>query len=156
MKSQSLRRKILVYSSTLLVSLIVTMLVYVNFQAGWFVDERMKDNLRQGIQRITKAERSQLAGLQLTAQLVASFPDLKALLTTDLGTIRDYLLDYQQRNRRSELLIVLDPTGRMIARTDTLEPLPIKDSTEKWVRPALAGQSAMGVLTTESGVYLAA
>lgn len=156
MKSQSLRRKILLYSSTLLVTLIVTMLIYVNFQAGWFVDERMKDNLRQGIQRITKAERDQLAGLQLTAQLVASFPDLKALLTTDLGTIRDYLLEYEHRNNRSELLVVLDPSGRMVARTDTLEPLPVKDSVDKWVQPALAGQSATGVLTTESGVYLAA
>lgn len=132
------------------------MLVYVNFQAGWFVDERMKDNLRQGIQRITKAERDQLAGLQLTAQLVASFPDLKALLTTDLGTIRDYLLEYQHRNSRSELLAVLDPSGRMVARTDTLEPLPVKDSVDKWVQHALAGQSATGVLTTENGVYLAA
>lgn len=156
MRNQSLRRKILIYSSTLLVTLIVAMLVYVNFQAGWFVDERVRDNLRQGIQRITKAERGELTGLQLTAQLVASFPDLKALLTTDLGTIRDFLLDYQQRNRRSELLMVFDPSGRMIARTDILEPLPIRDSVDKWIRPALAGQSATGVLTTESAVYLAA
>ena len=156
MRNQSLRRKILIYSSTLLVTLIVAMLVYVNFQAGWFVDERMRDNLRQGIQRITKAERGELTGLQLTAQLVASFPDLKALLTTDLGTIRDFLLDYQQRNRRSELLMVFDPSGRMIARTDILEPLPIRDSADKWIQSALAGQSATGVLTTENAVYLAA
>ena len=156
MKSGSLRRKILTYSSALLVALIVTMLVYVNFQAGWFVDERVRENLRQGIQRISKAERDQLAGLQLTAQLVASFPDLKALLATDLGTIRDYLLDYQQRNKRTELLVVLDPAGRTIARTDALGPLPVQDSVDRWVRPALAGNPATGILTTDNAMYLAA
>src|SRR5262245_53134623 len=139
MKSQSLRRKILIYWSTLLVALIVAMLIYVNFQAAWFVDERVQENLRQGIQRIVKAERDKLVGLQLTAQLVASFPDLKALLATDLGTIRDYLLDYQQRNKRSELLIVLDPSGRTIARTDALGPLPVEDSVDRWVQPTLSG-----------------
>ena len=156
MKSGSLRRRILTYSSALLVALIVTMLVYVNFQAGWFVDERVKENLREGTQRIAKAEKDQLAGLQLTAQLVASFPDLKALLATDLATIRDYLLDYQQRNKRSELLVVLDASGRTIARTDALGPLPVQDSVEKWVRPTLAGNSATGILTTDNLTYLAA
>jgi class 3 adenylate cyclase len=156
MKNRSLRRKILIYSSTVLVALIVAMVIYVNFQAARFVDERVRENLRQGIQRITKAETDRLAGLQLTAQLVASFPDLKALLATDLATIRDYLLDYQQRNRRFELLVVLDPSGRTIARTDALGPLPVKDSVDRWVQPVLAGQSATGILSTESGMYLAA
>lgn len=156
MKRHSLRRRIVVYSSTLLVALIVAMLAYVNFQAAWLVDEQVRENLRREIQGITRAESDQLAGLQLTAQLVASFPDLKALLSTDLGTIRDYLIDYQQRNRRSELLVVLDPSGRVIARTDALEPLPIPDSVDKWIRVAIAGQSATGILKTHNETYLAA
>lgn len=156
MKSRSLRRKILIYSSTVLVALIVAMLVYVNFQAARFVDERVGENLRLAMQRIARAEADRLAGLHLTAQLLASFPDLKALLDTDLGTIRDFLLDYQQRNKRSELLIVFDPSGQVIARTDDLGSLPLKDSVDRWIRPALAGQSAAGILATERGTYLAA
>ena len=56
-----------------------------------------------------------LDGLHAEAGLVASFPQLKALLdTVDAATIRDFLLAYQQKNKRSELLIVLYPSGRVV------------------------------------------
>ncbi len=129
MRSRPLRRKILIYSSSLLITLIAAMLVYVNYQAAWFVNEHIRQDLESGIRRISEAQNEHLAGLELAAQLIASFPELKALLTTtDLATIRDYLLDYQQRNKRPELLIVLDQKGQVVARTDTLAPLPIRDA----------------------------
>lgn len=150
-----LRRKILLYSSALILTLSAAMLIYVNYQAERFVNERIGADLEQGRQRIKIIENERRTGLRLTAQLVASFPDLKALLGTDTATIRDFLDSYQKQNRRSELLIALEPTGRVVARTDLPTPLPIPDAGERWVQPALAEQSASGVLTTQQAVYYA-
>lgn len=156
MRRVPLRRKIVIYSSALLVALIVAMLVFVNFQAGKFVTEGITSDLSHGRDRAMTAENDRLADLELTAQLVASFPELKALLSTDLATIRDFLMSYQQSNQRAELLIVLDPAGRVVARTDDVQPSPLSRDELRWVRPALAGQTAEGLLAAPGGIYNAA
>jgi class 3 adenylate cyclase len=146
--------KILLYSSALLVTLIVAMLVYVRSQAAGFVSGRLAEDLERGSQRIKAAENEQLSDLHLTAALVASFPSLNALLgTADLATIRDFLTSYQQRNNGPELLIVLDPKGNVVARTDEMNPEPIPAAGAHWVQPALAGQAANYVLATPHGDY---
>ena len=144
--------KILLYSSSLLVGLITAMLVYVNHQAERFVGENTGAELKRGIERIHAAEAERLERLELTARLVASFPSLKALLATDFATIRDFLNE-QKENVRFELLIVLDPSGRVVARNDTVAPVPLPDAEARWVQPILAGRPALSVLATESGVY---
>jgi len=151
-----LRWKIVAYTSLLLVALIAGMLVFVNYQAEGFVNRSIAADFEQRQRRVQHAESERLAYLKLTAQLVASFPELRALLATDLPTIRDFLLAYQQQNQRSELLIVLDPTGRVVARTDTIAAEPAADAERLWVRPALARGAATGILVTGRGVYHAA
>ena len=152
-----LRVKILLASSSLLVALIVAMLIFVNYQAAGFVSERIASDLEQGRDRVETAENERLEDLRLMARVVASFPELKALFSTgDIATIRDFLLSYQQQNRRAELLVALDPQGRVMARTDVAQPVPIPDAETRWTHPALAGQAATSVLVTVSGVYDAA
>src|SRR5437773_10258970 len=119
-----LRRKILLYSSSLLIVLIVTMLVYVNYQAERFVDQRIASDIEQGRARIKQADEDRIGTLKLTAGLVASLPGLKASLSTDTGTVRDFLSYYQQQYTVAQLLIVLDTAGRVVARTDTPELTP--------------------------------
>ena len=151
-----LRWRILGSTSALLVALISAMLVYVSIQAGKFVNERIASDLDQAREKVEAADGERLETLQLTAHLVASFPELKALLSTDFATVRDFLLSYQQQNRRAELLIVLDPEGRVIARTDTPEPFQVTDAVTRWVKPSLTGQGATGILIATSGIYEAA
>jgi class 3 adenylate cyclase len=152
----TLRWKILLYFSALLVALIVAMLIFVSYQAGRFVNQRIASDLDQGQERIESTEDEQLADLRQTARLVASIPELKALLDTDLATIRDFLLTYQQENKGPDILMVLDPSGGVVARTDTLQADPIPDAASLWVQPALAGERAAGVLVTNGAVYNAA
>jgi hypothetical protein len=59
-----------------------------------------------------------LERLQLIARLVASFPELKALFETNAPTIRDFLRAYQARNPGTPMLVALDASGRVLARTD--------------------------------------
>ena len=148
-----LRRKILLSSSLLLLALIVSMLVFVNYQAEALVNERIKADLEHGVQDVANAENERLSGLRLTAQLVASFPELLALLGTDFATVRDFLLAYQQENPQAELLIVLDPIGQVVARTDALFAEPLSEAEMSWVRAALEDQSSAGILHTERGFF---
>lgn len=152
----ALRWKILLYASALLVILIAATLVYVNRQAADFVDSRISVDLEQARQRIDSAERERLDNLKLTAQLVASFPALKAMLATDLATVQDFLTSYQQENRSASLLIALDEHGKVVARTDLPGAAPILDGEARWVKPALENRSATGILAASSGIYNAA
>lgn len=148
-----LRWKILLYTSTLLVLLLAAMLAIVNWQAQGVVGDRITADLEKGRQRIQLVVSERLAGLRLTAQLVTSLPNLKKLFeTTDLLTIRDVLMSYQRENRRTDLLIVLNSRGRVVARTDveTADPIP---NAERWLETALNERAATGILATERGVY---
>lgn len=135
----SLRARILLSSSALLVALTAATLAYVSVQANRFVSQRLDEDLRRAQELIRGAEAERLARLELAAQVVASFPALKALFEADAATMRDFLLEYQQRNRFAELLMVLDPGGRVLARTDSVAPVPIPDAV-RWL-PSAAGSA---------------
>ncbi len=124
-----------------MIILIVTMLVYVNYQAERFVDERIASDIEQGRARIKQADEDRIGTLKLTAGLVASLPGLKASLSTDTGTVRDFLSYYQQQYTVAQLLIVLDTAGRVVARTDTPEPTPVPADLD------------VGIIKTSSGAY---
>ena len=151
-----LRIRILLYTTALMLSLLAAVFLYINYQAERFVNEGITADLVRGRSGVTAAEEERLSNLRLTAGLVASFPDLKALLGTDVGTIRDFLIDYQRQNPRAELLFVLDTAGKVVARTDLPSPKPLPDARNRWIEPLLAGRNATGVLDTETGIYHAA
>jgi Protein kinase domain/Double sensory domain of two-component sensor kinase len=117
-----LRRRILAISCGLLVLLAATTWAFVRVMADRAVTAAIEADLTRAEQLVNKVQRDRLSELRLTARLVASFPELKALFATDAATIRDFLVSYQQRNPEAPLLIALDPAGRMIARTDDADP----------------------------------
>jgi class 3 adenylate cyclase len=146
--------RILLSSSAVTIVLIIAMLAYVNLQARRFVANVINADLVQGRMRIESATQDGYAGLTLTARLVASFPALKAILAeTDTATVRDFLLTYQAQNHAPDLLIAVDPKGRVLARTDSPQAEPIDDVDERWLRPALSGREARGALRTRHGLY---
>ena len=153
MRSLSLRARILLISSALLTLLTAATLAYVGTQANGYVNQRLVDDLRRSQDLIASVQRDRLARLQLAAQVVASFPNFRALAGTDAATTHDFLLDYAQRNAFAELLILFDPAGNVLARTDTLAAEAIPDVNERWLQPALASRMATGLLSTARGVY---
>lgn len=150
----SLRTKILLASAATLLALIGATLAYVSVQADDFVGSRMAEDLERSAELIDAAESERFATLQLTAQVLASVPQLRALLeNTDAATIRDVLQDNLQH---ADLLIVLAPTGKTLARSDAPSPLDVRDVQARWVDPLLAGRRPTGLITTPGGVYHAA
>src|SRR5579859_3948916 len=153
-----LRAKVLLYSSALIVALIAAMLVYVDIQARRFVSDSLARDLVHGRERIQDAEEQRIRSVRDLAQLVASFPKLKSMLATDSATIRDFLISYREENQRSELLIVLDNAGRVLARTDSADPAPLADARARWIEPLLKDSgrgSVSSTLATPIGTFTA-
>lgn len=154
MSTLSLRGRVLLLSSLVVVVLTAVTLVYVRFLAGRVVSERVDDDLRRGRETIRAALDQRSARLALVAQLVASFPELRALIEdTDAATVRDFLVDYGRRSGRGELLVAFDRGGAVVARTDTFAPLTLPDVENRWLEPARAGRAAAGALEVDGGVY---
>lgn len=141
MKRTTLRRTILLYVSLLLIGLIVAMLGYVNYLSDKFVNERIEKELRDGSESISASEIQRIDRLRSSASSVAAVPQLKALLgTEDTGTIRDALSSYMAEG--TDLLVVLDPAGRLISRTDRSDTEPIGGL-----------ERGSGILKIEQGSY---
>ena len=88
-----------------------------------------------------------------SASLIASFPQLRALLATDTATVADFLLSYQLQNLRSELIVAIDRTGKIIARTDSGSSPPDADFHSRWIEPVLEQGYSEGVFSTTRRTY---
>ena len=98
-------------------------------------------------ERVTKyVLDEQRARAGLVALLIASFPELKALFDrTDFATIRDFLLQCQQRTPGRPLLVAISPDGTVLARTDETAAEPAGRSGE-WLDSLLASQGDASVV----------
>ena len=153
MTFRSLRARLLVVQGALVAGLVVATLAYVSVLADRAVGERIAADLLKSRETIAAAQAERFRRLELVAQLVASFPDLRALFATDAATIRDFLADFRQRHGREELLLALDAAGRVVARSDTFAPLTIADVEDIWIEPAWSGRSVIGSLMVDGRRY---
>ena len=129
-------RRALAASSVLLLVLAAAPWIVVRVLSGRAVTTAIDADLTQAEQLVRRVQRDRFGALSLTARLIASFPELKALFATDAATVRDYLVSYQQRNPGVPLLIALSADSKVIARTDTATP-DAKD--EEWIGALLGG-----------------
>lgn len=149
MPFRSLRSRLVVAIGGLVVALTAATLTYVGRLASNAVNERVSADLVRSRDTIAAAQIARYERLGLVARLLASFPDLLALMGTDAATIRDFLTDYRERHAREELLFVLGPTGEVMARSDTFAPLTLADARARWIEPVLSGRAAEGMVEIE-------
>lgn len=153
MPFRSLRTRLLILGSMLVVGLTVATLAYVSALANAAVSERLAADLQQSRGLVLADVGGRYSDLALVSELVASFPNLRALFATDAATIRDFLASYRQRHGRRELLIALDTRGRVVARSDTFATLTIPDVEGEWLEPALEGRRPQGVLEIDGRLH---
>jgi serine/threonine protein kinase len=104
------------------------------------------------VQRV-QAER--LSHLALTARLIGSFPEVKALFGTDSATMRDFLMSQQAIVPGAPTLIALLPDRRLLARTDSAPDVsPPSDNT--WIETLLTNNEGTGVVLLDGRLYHAA
>lgn len=123
-----------------LLAVIAAAWAYVHVGAGRAVDAALARELERDQSMVSRVQTARLDRLQLTARLVASFPELKALFeSTDSATISDFLLAYQQQNPGTPLLVAMGPSGLVLGRTDAAEAVGTS-GTEDWLTAVLARQ----------------
>jgi class 3 adenylate cyclase len=132
-----------------LIVLIVTMLIFVSYQAGRFVNDRIQSEIAQGRERVRAAEEERLRNLRLTATVVASLPNFFAALGTDSATVKDFLTDYQQRTG-TDLFIGLNAARQVVARTDLQQPLPVSADLDTTILQTPSGTYHIAMLPAGS------
>jgi adenylate cyclase len=147
---------LLATSGALIVGVTVATVAYVSLLADRTVGARLSEDLERSRKGVAAAEAEQFERLQLVADVLASFPELRALLATDAATVRDFLADYRVRHAHQGLLIALDPTGRVVARSDTFAPLDLPDAESTWLAPLAEGRPARGFVVVDGKVHHAA
>jgi hypothetical protein len=149
------RGHLLALPTVLAVALSAATWAFVKVGADRAVAGALEADLARAVGLVTRLHAEQLTRLGLTARLVASFPELKALFATDVITIRDFLLGYQQRTPGTPMLVALGPDGSVIARTDTAEGGPDPSGAAP-LAPVLDAPDAQGVVSLDGRPYHAA
>ena len=146
------RNRILAISCALLMLLSMSIWGFVRVMADRAVTAAIEADLTRAEALVRRVQRDRLANLSLTARLVASFPELKALFaTTDGPTIHDFLVSYQQRNPGSPMLVAVDVQGKPLARTDDAAA----GASDDWIE-ALVGADAPTVVEMRDRPFHAA
>ena len=135
-------------------SLTLASWLYVRAGLNRAVDDAITADLARAGDVVARAQQERLGRLRLSARLVASFPELRALFGTDALTIRATLVDYQTRNPDAPLLIALSPAAEIVARGDE-ESGVVKENGDAWLKILRATDDA-AVISVDGRPYHAA
>jgi hypothetical protein len=152
--AQRVRAPLLAVACGLLLTLTAAIWGYTRVTADRAVDEVVEGDLARAERIARRLYGDQLARLGLTARLVASFPELKALFATDAATIQDFLRGYKQRVAGTPLLVALGRDGTALASTDDG---PVQATIgEDWLPTLLATRGEGTLVAIGNRPYLAA
>ncbi len=144
---------VLAVSCGVLLAVVAALWVYLFTMSDRAVNAALAKDLARAQAMVTRAHEWRLERLQLTARLLASFPELKALFeATDAATIRDFLVTYQQRNPGTPLLVALGPSGTPLGRTDEI----IGTAGDGWLSALVAHQGEPTIVSVGGRSYHAA
>ena len=150
------RRRVLITSSALLLVIVLLTTGYAAMTAERAVNTAVESDLARANRIVGRVQEERLARLELTSQLLASFPEVKALFAqTDAGTVRDFLVSYQTAQPGAPTLIALTADGRVLARTDMSTPTPPAPG-DTWIETLITRRSGPEVVTIDGQLHHAA
>jgi hypothetical protein len=153
--SRPLRAWLLAISCGLLLMLTGAIWGFVRLTADRAVNDVIDADLTRAERVIRRLHSEHLQRLALTARLVASFPELKALFGTDVATIEDFLLGFQQRITGTPMLVALGPDGAVLARTDNPGQRAAA-AGEQWLAALTTNENEGTVIAVDDRPYVAA
>jgi hypothetical protein len=146
-------RRVFYSSLAIILSLVALIWGYAEFTTGR--GESTTSDLAGAERLIQRVQAERLAQLALTARLIASFPEVKALFGTDSATVRDFLSSQQAIVPGAPALIAILPDRRILARTDTAADVPTSTGDE-WIDTLLTNHDGTAVVTIDGRLYHAA
>ena len=141
------------FATTLLVALATAVGVY---SINVAVTAQAENDLRRGLAEagmiLEENRRTLFDHMAREARLVADITNLKAAIDTkDPKTVQPIATDYQKRIE-SDLLIVTEATGRVLAQAGRVQVSPAETSVVETVAQALRGREAVALWPRPGGV----
>jgi serine/threonine protein kinase len=151
---QRLSTRLLAVVCALLVLLTAVTWAFVRVTANRSLVDAINIDFARAERAVRRVHREHLERLELTARLVASFPELKALLATDVATVADFLLGFQQRFPTAPLLVAIGADGVVVGRS---EPPAVggESKPDDWLSAINRADNDGSIIAVGSRPYLA-
>jgi serine/threonine-protein kinase len=170
-----LTQKILLFTSLLVIALVVTTLVYTTVQADNLAHATIQQGLKETREIWGTFQADRYNKLKLGVRVLGNDPAFKAAIATDQATVYDMLKERGQ-DLGADFFIATDPGGIVIARSDkptaqgedlskdpiVMKPLEGEESSTVWRQgdklfhavsvPMRFGQDLVGVLVAGYGI----
>ncbi|MGH7731261.1 MAG: cache domain-containing protein, partial [Candidatus Eiseniibacteriota bacterium] len=149
---RSLGGRLFLLSGGLVLGAMAAAIGFTAWRAGEVADQWVSETLAASSAGQARVERQRLGQLRLLARFVATDPSFAAYVAeADPTSVRDLLLE-RQRDVGSDFMAVLDPRGRVVARSDRSGAAGEDLSSIPLVGRAVKRGEASGLLS-DSGRY---
>jgi signal transduction histidine kinase/ActR/RegA family two-component response regulator len=118
MRTVRLRTKFLISLVAISAGLTAATLLIVGYNVQNGVRQSLHEDLNSSVNIYQSFAQQREAALERSAELLASLPNIRALMTTDAATIQDGIADVW-RLSGSDLLVLADPQGTVVALTSS-------------------------------------
>jgi Protein kinase domain len=152
---QRLSTRLLAVACALLVLVTAVTWAFVRVTANRSLVDVINTDFARAERAVRRVHREHLERLEITARLVASFPELKALLATDVATVADFLTGFQQRFPTAPTLVAIGPEGVVVGRTDS-PTVRGESKTDDWLSAINQVDNDGSLIAVGSRPYLAA
>jgi signal transduction histidine kinase len=141
----SLTNRIFVATAVLVVLVIAVAVYRINVAVTVQAENELRRGLEESARVLEESRATLVEHFSREARLVADLSNLKAAVTTrDPPTVQPIVEAYQQRIA-AELLVVTDPTGRVLAQAGRLRIDPGDPAAQRTIREAAAGRERTGL-----------
>jgi hypothetical protein len=147
-----------VFGASVATALLIVALTwgYAGIMAQRVVRGALTTDLARAERLVQRVQDERLSHLALTADLMASFPEVKALFErTDGATVRDFLMTHQARVPGTPTLAALKADGRVLARTDSASAAPPAPG-DTWIDTLVTKNAGPAVVTIDGRLHHAA
>ena len=149
---RSLGGRLFLMSGGLVLGAMAAAIGFTAWRAGQVADQWVSETLAASSTGQARVERQRLGQLRLLARFVAADPSFAAYVAeADPTSVRDLLLE-RQREVACDVMAVLDPRGRVLARTDRAGAAGEDLSAVPLVDRAMERGESLGLLS-DSGRY---
>jgi signal transduction histidine kinase len=148
----SLRNRIFLTSALLAVLSIGAAIYLVSVRVTTELEESLQHEIRSSGQLVEQLRTTRAQTFLMSARLIADAPTLKAAVdTNDPATVQNNAASYQNQ-LNSNLLLVTNKTGRVLATVGASPQAALVVSTESSVRKAIDGGESVSLIPQPDGI----
>lgn len=149
----SLNLKFFLFTGTIIVLLIAGTLWFSSRKATALANETIRDGLKETLSAFDSFQRDRYTKLKMTNSLIAQDPYIQSYVAeADSASILD-LARQKQADLKSDFIIITDPDGMILARTDRPSASGKSVADVPLIQQASEGEEAAGLWQEDQNLY---